>query len=305
MIEEQFKMSVEITGNPKPTAKFYKNGQELYESERIKFSVAENYYLIKIAGTELTDTGTYSVIASNEISQASALWNLTVSAPPILLKTLDKEVIVDEREDIELSIKSDSFPPPTVRWLRDGKPINKGDSRIKIIDDGNNHTLKIHGANRDDTAKYSVELENEHGTITADSQVNVNCAPQLKHRLKNITVSEGDENVELTVTSDGYPDPKIKWYLDGVEITESRNEFIQKQDGEDYKLIIKNVTTDLQGKYSCKLKNSYGEDSSECDITVNCKPRILKPLVDMEVDEGNSLTLNIEVYSVPEPEVIW
>lgn len=93
--------------------------------------------------------------------------------------------------------------------------------------------------------------------------------------------------------------------MDGVEITESRNEFEQKQEGEDFKLIIKNVSTDLQGKYSCKLKNSYGEDGCECNLTVNCKPRITKPLVDVEVDEGNSLTLNIEVYAVPEPEVIW
>lgn len=182
MIDEQYKMSIEIKGNPQPTAKFYKNGQELVESEHIQFTVADNYYLIKIAGTQLTDTGTYSVIASNEISQDSQFWKLTVSAPPMLLKTLDKEVIVDEREDIELSVKSDSHPPPTVRWLKDGKPINKGDTRVKIIDDGNTHTLKIHGANRDDTAKYSVELENEHGKLGTPYSFEIHLIPPLFFR---------------------------------------------------------------------------------------------------------------------------
>lgn len=35
------------------------------------------------------------------------------------------------------------------------------------------------------------------------------------------------------------------------------------------------------------------------------KPKITKHLEDKEVDEGNALTLNIEVYAVPETEVHW
>lgn len=61
MANEQFKMSIDIEGNPMPTAKFYKNGQELVETERIKLTVADNYFLIKFNNTVLEDTGTYSV----------------------------------------------------------------------------------------------------------------------------------------------------------------------------------------------------------------------------------------------------
>lgn len=43
------------------------------------------------------------------------------------------------------------------------------------------------------------------GIISNDAQVNVKCAPLMKHKLKNIVVNEGDTNVELTVTSDGFP----------------------------------------------------------------------------------------------------
>lgn len=160
---ESYKMSIEIQGNPAPSAKFYKNGQEIVESERISFLTADSFYLIKFNKTELSDSGTYSVIATNEISQASEFWQFTVAAPPSLLKSLEGEIIVEEKEDIELTIKSDSYPPPTIRWLKDGKPINLGDSRIKVLQDGNTATLKIHAANRNDTAKYTVELENEHG----------------------------------------------------------------------------------------------------------------------------------------------
>lgn len=65
--------------------------------------------------------------------------------------------------------------------------------------------------------------------------------------------------------------PKARWYLDGVEITESRNEFSRAQENEDYKLIINTVSTDLKGKYTCKLQNDLGEDNCDCSVTVNCK----------------------------------
>lgn len=58
---EAFKMSIEITGNPEPTAKFFHNGQEIVENDRIKFHRAGEYYLIKFNETILSDSGNYSV----------------------------------------------------------------------------------------------------------------------------------------------------------------------------------------------------------------------------------------------------
>lgn len=61
MINETLKMSIEIEANPSANAEFYKNGKKILENERISFTVAENYYLLKFAKTELSDAGTYSV----------------------------------------------------------------------------------------------------------------------------------------------------------------------------------------------------------------------------------------------------
>lgn len=105
LASESYKMSIEIKGNPEPKAKFYKNGQEIIENDRIKFLTADSFHLIKFSKTELSDSGTYSVIATNEISQASEFWQFTVSSPPTLIKSLEEEIIVEEREDIELIIK--------------------------------------------------------------------------------------------------------------------------------------------------------------------------------------------------------
>lgn len=35
------------------------------------------------------------------------------------------------------------------------------------------------------------------------------------------------------------------------------------------------------------------------------KPKIRKILKDTEVNEGDTLTLEVEIYAVPEPKVVW
>lgn len=97
----------------------------------------------------------------------------------------------------------------------------------------------------------------------------------------------------------------IQWYLNGVEITESRSEFKRTDDGSSYKLIISSATIESDGKYSCVIKNDYGKIEDECTVTVNCQPKIRKTLKDTEVNEGDTLTLEVEIYAVPEPKVIW
>lgn len=115
-----------------------------------------------------------------------------------------------------------------------------------------------------------------------------------------------------------------------MEISEKRTEFRQTDDGETYKLLLTNVTTDMHGKYSCVIKNDYGKIEDECTVTVNCKcqrivvlfnhnsfflytsiylckgqPKIRKSLTDVEVAEKDTLLLEVEVYAVPEPKIIW
>lgn len=40
-------------------------------------------------------------------------------------------------------------------------------------------------------------------------------------------------------------------------------------------------------------------------ILILGKPKITKALVDTEVDEGKTLVLEVEIYSVPEPTIVW
>ena len=103
----------------------------------------------------------------------------------------------------------------------------------------------------------------------------------------------------------GYPRPSVQWFLGDVEITETRKEFTRVEEGDNYKLIIKEVKTELSGTYTCKLNNEYGANSSSSKLTVNCRPKIVKKLVDQKCKEGETLKLKVEISGTPDPEIKW
>lgn len=209
-VGEKLTIDVEVTGNPAPSVKILNNGKEVTQSERIKIVQSEEVtsritHSLQITKAELTDAGAYSVIASNELSQTSEFWNVTVNSAPKIVKKLEREYVHGEKEEIIMSVRVDAFPEPKVKWFREDKEITEKDSRVKISKDGNAYILSISGAVRTDATTYSVEVENDQGKVKDDTRVQVKCSPEFKGKLKNITVTEGDTNVELAVSVQCYP----------------------------------------------------------------------------------------------------
>lgn len=203
-------MDIEVTGNPSPTIKILHNGKELVESDRIVITHGEevnsrSVYTVEFKRTELSDAGAYTIIASNEINQTSEFWNLTVNSAPYVVKKLEREYIHGEKEEIIMSFRADSYPEPQVKWYKEGTEITDRDSRIRFSRDGNAYIMTITGAVKTDASKYSVELTNEHGKIKEDTTVRIKAAPEITTKMKSITITEGDTNVELFVAIRGYP----------------------------------------------------------------------------------------------------
>lgn len=53
------------------------------------------------------------------------------------------------------------------------------------------------------------------------------------------------------------------------------------------------------------IKNDYGKIEDECKLDVNCRPKVVKALKDTEITEGDTLTLEVEIYAKPEPQIVW
>ncbi|XP_050346623.1 obscurin isoform X3 [Nymphalis io] len=296
---------IEVEGSPSPDVSFYKDGVEIKSSERITIvKESEEIYKIIIKDTKLTDTGSYSVVAKNEVNQCSDFWQWHVTSPPKILQMLGGERSCGENDSVTFEVRAEGDPAPTVTWYKNKTEL-KESSAIKITSSGEAHKLVITSAARADSGEYSCEIRNVHGSAADACALHVRRAPRFTRRLRDASAAEGDVDVEFTVDVDAYPQPNVKWYLGDVEITEKKSVYTRLDNGSTHKLILKEVTAEMSGQYTCKVSNELGEDSCQATFTVNRKPRITKSLVDMTVDVGQTLKLEVEVEGCPEPKIKW
>ena len=110
-----------------------------------------------------------------------------------------------------------------------------------------------------------------------------------------------------------------------MAITEERKEFSRTEEKGTYSLIIKEVSSELSGKYTVKIANDLGTVQSSAILSVMCKfqpicfhffiistffsmtdkPKIESALTNVQADEGKSSTLSFKCCGLPEPAVKW
>nr|XP_043066936.1 obscurin [Drosophila bipectinata] len=307
---ETIRMEIEVEGFPQPTVQVTNNGKDITTESNVKISSSSigkslEKVVVEVKEIKLSQAGNYSIKATNDLSQTSEYWSCTVKSKPVIVKHFESEYIHGEKENVQMTVRIDAYPEANLIWYHDETEIKITDSKYTVTSDGNAYTLKITGATRVDAGKYTVKASNEHGSATSSTDLLIKCTPEFTRKLNNITVTEGDCNVELVVGVDAYPRPHAKWYIDGIEIDEKRNDFRHVEEGNDYKLILNQAATNMQGTYTCKLMNDYGKLEDNCVVTVNCKPKVKRGLKNIEVQEGKSFTLEVEVYSEPEAKIKW
>ncbi|XP_057667142.1 obscurin isoform X9 [Diorhabda carinulata] len=298
------KMDVEVEGIPKPSVQFYKDGKIIKQSDHIKVIESGEKHTLVIEKTSLKDSGSYSVVASNEMAQVSQFWNLEVYSKPKILQKMGSDRQLSQNQNLELKVKVESEPKAEVKWYKDEEEITSS-QHYTIKEDGDTYMLKITGAVTTDAARFKCRAINIHGSVDDEVRVDVKKPPKIIKGLTDMTVTEHDKDVKLDIKLEAFPKPTVKWYLDEVEIQETRTEFTRIESDDGATLIIKEVTSELSGQYTCKLSNECGSTETSAKLTVNCAPRIIKHLNDTTVEEGATLHLEVEVDGCPTPTVKW
>ncbi|PSN48205.1 hypothetical protein C0J52_03613 [Blattella germanica] len=217
-----------------------KDGQEIKQSDRIKIKKEKETCTLTIEKAVLEDSGSYSIVAINEISQTSSFWKFDVHSPPVITKHLEKKIEVKEEDTVIFDIKVQGDPKPEVKWMKDSEDIKSDGKHYTISEEGNLYMMTLKNANRNDSGEYAVQIWNDHGYMKDTCEMNVRCPPEFKLKLEDITANEGDTNVEFTIKMDdkprfpkplankeidegqdltltiqcsAVPEPKIKWYV--------------------------------------------------------------------------------------------
>lgn len=119
---------------------------------------------------------------------------------------------------------------------------------------------------------YTCKVKNEYGESKCRAEFVVRTKPKLLKKLADQRIKEGD-TLKLTVEISGTPDPEIKWYKDGQEVSADARIKItrDKQRKESYDLTVTLVKGSDGGAYEVRAENELGMVLSKSKVIVLSK----------------------------------
>ncbi|KAG8183020.1 hypothetical protein JTE90_017107 [Oedothorax gibbosus] len=314
---EDIELKVNITGDPKPSFKWSKDGSDLTidgEHVLLKKEEADDSCTVIVRNCTTEDSGSYKCTITNSESTETTTSKVTVKeevTAPSFKKEL-KDITVIEGETVELSVKFSG--KPKVKWSKDGAELKIDNKHFeyKKEEAEDSLTLVIHDAKQEDTGKYTCTITNSAGSASSSSNISVKedvKTPVFTKELKDVTVTEG-ETVEFSVKYSGKA--KSKWTKDGEELTIDGKHYdfeYKKEEAEDsLTLVLHNARPEDAGKYTCTLTNSAGSASSSSKVIVSADekaPTFQKGLKDMTVKENETVNYTVKFTGKPKPKVKW
>ncbi|MBN3302329.1 HMCN1 protein, partial [Amia calva] len=296
----------DATGIPPPTLTWLKNGRPIEKSESLEMHILSGGSKLQIARSQLSDSATYTCLASNVEGKAHKNYYLTIQVPPnIAGSELPSEVSVLMNDSVQLVCHAKGNPMPTIQWLKDGKALNLTEAgSIRISPDGS--TLSVVGAHTSDTGKYTCVATNAAGEEDRIFNLNVYVPPSISgktDRADELTaILDSSINIECVATSS--PAPQLNWLKNGLPLPVS-SQIRLLSAGQILRIVRAQVSDG--GTYTCVASNRAGVDNRHFNLQVYVPPSLDNAggTEDVTVVKGNPTTLLCVTDGTPTPTLSW
>ncbi|EYB87861.1 hypothetical protein Y032_0256g374 [Ancylostoma ceylanicum] len=299
-----------VSGKPKPTVKWYKNGELLTASEKVVMeSLDDGTQRLTVKGTTVDDTDEYRCEASNEYGDVWSDVTLTVKAKPQEAPSFEKtlvEVAIVEGETATYECKVTGQPQPEIKWFKDKEEISSTDQHfVQTREADGTARLVIKSAKVKDSGEIRCEARNPAGTARTDAPLVVTLpeeeiAPEFARDLTACQVQEG-QMAQFECKVKGTPLPVIRWFKDGEELKPGDGIKIEALPDGTNRLTIDKAKIADQGNYRVEATNAAGSMSSKAPLSVQAPQtlKIKKPLQDVTTEKGTKILLSVEVEGKP------
>uniref|UniRef100_A0A3Q2YR82 Hemicentin 1 n=1 Tax=Hippocampus comes TaxID=109280 RepID=A0A3Q2YR82_HIPCM len=291
----------DAVGIPPPILTWLKNGQPI-SSVSLEMHIFSGGSKLQIARSQMSDSGTYTCLASNVEGKVQKNYHLTIQPPSISESELPSEIGVLLNESIQLACHVQGSPSPTIQWLKDGEVINNAGNKDLISPDGS--ILTVTATHTTDSGKYTCVASNSAGE--EDRIFNLNIYPPVIEGNSEIveeltTVLDSSVNIKCVAT--GSPAPQLNWLRNGLPLPLSSH--IRLLSAGQMLRISRTQVSD-GGTYTCVASNRAGVDNRHYNLHVN--PPVLdgaRSTVDVIVVRGNPASLLCLADGTPTPSVAW
>ncbi|KAF7662334.1 hypothetical protein LDENG_00239680 [Lucifuga dentata] len=317
---EDLVMSCEASGNPPPTFRWTKDGEEFDPGSDPELKVSESsssfafYTLSNTMDTLKQYQGKYICYASNELGTAvSSEAILNTDVPPSQQKETKVKVKAEEGHSIVLKCN----PPPSsmepiIHWMDLGLRHIQLSERVVVGKDGNLYFAYLTTDDSRDDYTCNVQYLATR-TILVKEPITLAVNPSnsvLRNRRPHMMRPTGShstyhalrgQTLELECIVQGLPTPSVKWLRKDGELSESRT----AKEMFDRRLRFSNISESDGGEYQCTAENSQGKVTHTYSVTVEAAPYWTKEPVSQLYAQGETVRLDCQAEGIPSPTISW
>ncbi|XP_077078740.1 uncharacterized protein igsf9b isoform X2 [Siphateles boraxobius] len=178
-------------------------------------------------------------------------WNfLSISAPPVFIKTPPAFLEVMLGESLNLQCDAHGNPKPIIIWRKDGSPTEKQEA-VQVL----NETLSLAKVTRETAGIYKCHVSNSEGNLTYTTQLQVKGPPIIIIPPEDTTMNMSQDAI-LQCQAEAYPSNlTYEWWKQDqnvfhIEALKSRVKILV-----DGTLLISGLIPEDSGNYTCTPTN--------------------------------------------------
>ncbi|XP_078498867.1 hemicentin-1 [Lissotriton helveticus] len=303
VVNNLVRLECEARGIPVPSLTWLKDGRPVTGFSN-GVQILSGGRVLTLTSAQISDTGKYTCVAVNAAGEKQRDIDLRVYVPPNIMGE-EQNVSLLMSQALILQCQSNAIPPPTLTWLKDGRPLLKKPG-LSISEDGS--VLKIDGAQVPDTGRYTCEATNIAGKTEKNYNVNVWVPPSIRgsEEIARLSVIEGSL-VSLVCESSGIPPPDLTWKKNGSLLMVDATGRVRILSG-GRQLHISIADKSDAASYTCTASNQVGEAAKKYSLQVYVRPSIPSSgshHSEVVVTRGNNFSLECVAEGNPRPALTW
>ncbi|NXI44724.1 OBSCN protein, partial [Galbula dea] len=200
---ETVKLACKVTGAPKPSVSWYKDGKPVeVDPHHIIIEDPDGSCTLILDNLTGADSGQYMCFASSPAGNASTLGKILVQVPPRFVSKVRNAYFV-EGEDAQFTCTIEGAPRPQIRWYKDGVLL-KDTAKYQTFSEPRSGiiVLVVKNPSNEDMGHYECELTNRLGSAKSGAELYHHSAAALTQERR------GDQAITIEVTEQETKVPK-------------------------------------------------------------------------------------------------
>ncbi|XP_062314615.1 neural cell adhesion molecule L1.2 isoform X1 [Osmerus eperlanus] len=316
---EDIGLTCDATGNPTPTFRWTKDGEEFFASDNPELSVSKGSGTFSSNGVGIGPMkqyqGKYTCYASNELGTAVSkeVSLMTDHAPSLQKEQKVSRKKVEEGESTVLKCNPPtSTLEPVIHWMDKRLRHLQLSERVTVGKDGNLYFS--HVTSEDSREDYTCNVQylaartilpKEPITLTVLTSNSVvrNRRPQMMRPTDTHSTYHAlrGQTLELECIVQGLPTPSVQWVRKDGQLSESRT----TRDMFDRRLRFTHIAESDGGEYQCIANNSQGKVKHTYTVSVEAAPYWTREPVSQLYAPGETVKLDCQADAIPSPVLSW